>query len=106
MRHEKVILTFHFSAVEKLQANSSKNRVKPAKTAAEVDRIYRAHLVTGADFEINVGPIVRRRIEADLAGGDFDVAELYREAQAEVYMLIKQDSFPRFKKYLKDNDLG
>lgn len=92
-----------YLAVEKLQ--NSKNR-KLSKTRAECDRIYREHLVPGSEFEINVGPEVRRQIETDLQNENYDCCQLYKEAQAEVYLLIKQDSFPRFKKYLKDNDLG
>lgn len=60
-------------AVEKLQ--SSKSR-KAAKVQAEVERIYQTHLVPGSEFEINVGPEVRRQIDRDLQNENYDSSQV------------------------------
>ena len=60
-------------AVEKLQTSKSR---KAAKVRTEVERIYQTHLVPGSEFEINVGPEVRRQIDRDLQNENYDSSQV------------------------------
>ena len=82
-------------AVESFKNHAKKPRNK-CKMLMEAKKIYRKYVAPGALCEINLDIGHSRAIAGRLNLSEINPA-VFDAAQKEVYLLIKRDSFPRFK---------
>ena len=80
-------------AVESYRAMKTKNK---CKRLLEGKKIYRKYLAPGSVFEINVDIFHAKMIAAELNLTEI-TPEIFDCAQKEIYLLIKRDSYPRYK---------
>jgi hypothetical protein len=76
-------------------------RNKPEESEAQclMDalKIYKKFILTGSEFEINLDGTITREIYQNLNLVNISPS-LFDDAQREIYLLIKRDSYPRFKR--------
>ena len=89
-------------AVENFRKNNSSGKTSKCKSLLEAKKIYRKFVAPGASSEINVEISHSRNISQRLSLADIDHG-IFDAAQREIYLLIKRDSFPRFKSKLESD---
>ena len=73
---------------------------------AEMVRIYQTYVERGSEFEVNIAyaerDSIRRRVEAQINGGQQPVDKIFNVASGIVFSLIKSDIFTAWKTFKED----